>query len=59
MPAYIVFSNASLRDMCRKKPKNMEEFRRIAGVGVIKSQKYGMAFMKEIAAYCAETNSGK
>lgn len=57
VPAYIVFSNASLRDMCRKKPKNMEAFRRIAGVGVIKSQKYGMTFMKEIAAYCAEQTS--
>ncbi len=57
VPAYIVFSNASLRDMCRKKPSSMEQFRQIVGVGVMKSQKYGMLFLKEIAAYCAEKQS--
>jgi hypothetical protein len=35
----------------------MEQFRQIVGVGVMKSQKYGMLFLKEIAAYCAEKQS--
>ena len=59
MPAYIVFSNAALRDMCRKKPSSLAAFRQVSGVGIIKSQKYGKAFIKEIAAYTAEKSADK
>jgi ATP-dependent DNA helicase RecQ len=43
-PAYIVFSDASLRDMCRKLPKTLEEFLRVSGVGQVKTEKYGLPF---------------
>ena len=59
MPAYIVFSNAALRDMCRKKPSSLAAFRQVSGVWIIKSQKYGKAFIKEIAAYTAEKSADK
>ena len=48
VPAYIVFSDAALADMCRKKPKNMQEFSEVAGVGRIKLERYGKDFLREI-----------
>jgi ATP-dependent DNA helicase RecQ len=45
VPAYIVFSDASLRDMCRKRPQVPEQFLTVAGVGAVKLEKYGDAFM--------------
>jgi ATP-dependent DNA helicase RecQ len=48
VPAYIVFSDASLRDMCRKKPASLIQFSSVNGVGAVKLEKYGEAFVKEI-----------
>jgi ATP-dependent DNA helicase RecQ len=50
-PAYIVFSDASLRDMCRKRPQNPEQFLSVAGVGAVKLEKYGDAFLAVIREY--------
>jgi ATP-dependent DNA helicase RecQ len=47
-PAYIVFSDASLREMCRKRPRCPEQFLNVAGVGKMKLEKYGDAFMSLI-----------
>jgi ATP-dependent DNA helicase RecQ len=44
LPAYIVFSDASLRDMCRKQPLSLVQFSGINGVGSVKLEKYGEAF---------------
>ncbi|MDR2742027.1 MAG: DNA helicase RecQ [Treponema sp.] len=44
VPAYIIFSDASLRDMCRKMPETPEEFMDVSGVGSLKMEKYGGAF---------------
>jgi ATP-dependent DNA helicase RecQ len=44
VPAYIIFSDASLRDMCRKMPVTPEEFLDVSGVGSLKMEKYGAAF---------------
>ncbi|GHV68846.1 ATP-dependent DNA helicase RecQ [Spirochaetia bacterium] len=44
LPAYIIFSDASLRDMCRKKPRNRVHFMEVAGVGTVKMEKYGEVF---------------
>lgn len=51
MPAYIVFSDAALRDMAAKKPVNEEEFLEISGVGQQKLVTYGKLFLEEIAKY--------
>ncbi|MGN0605401.1 MAG: DNA helicase RecQ [Oscillospiraceae bacterium] len=48
VPAYIVFSDASLRDMCAKLPKNKEEFTKVSGVGKIKTEKFSEDFLKVI-----------
>ncbi|MCL2004425.1 MAG: DNA helicase RecQ [Oscillospiraceae bacterium] len=51
VPAYIVFSNASLADMARKAPRTMAEFKTVSGVGDIKAARYGQAFLAVIAEF--------
>jgi ATP-dependent DNA helicase RecQ len=48
VPAYIVFSDASLRDMCRKKPASLVQFSAVNGVGSVKLEKYGKMFVEVI-----------
>ena len=48
VPAYMIFSNATLQDMARKKPQNMTQFRKVSGVGELKANWYGKAFLKVI-----------
>ena len=48
VPAYIVFADAALRDMCIKMPKNSDEFLQVNGVGQVKLERYGKAFLEEI-----------
>jgi ATP-dependent DNA helicase RecQ len=45
LPAYIVFSDASLAEMAARLPKNPEEFLAITGVGPKKLAQYGEAFL--------------
>jgi len=51
LPTYIIFSDASLHDMCVRMPENEEEFLRVSGVGDKKLQLYGEEFIKLIKAY--------
>ena len=51
VPAYIIFSDASLKDMEQKKPTTMEGFSNISGVGKAKLEKYAAAFIKVIAKH--------
>lgn len=51
MPAYIIFPDKTLRDMCVKRPRTLEEFLTVSGVGTAKAEKYGEAFLDCIAAY--------
>lgn len=50
MPPYIIFNDASLRDMAQRQPKTLEEFSTIAGVGQAKLTRYGKQFVEVIAA---------
>ena len=45
MPAYIIFSDATLNDMVYKKPVTLEAFSDVKGVGDMKLQKYGHTFV--------------
>ncbi len=49
VPAYIVFSDVSLRQMARHYPADDEEFARISGVGEKKLREFGAVFLGEIA----------
>ncbi|WP_461256275.1 DNA helicase RecQ [Treponema sp. R80B11-R83G3] len=52
VPAYVVFHDANLRDMCRKKPISLVQFSGVNGVGQRKLEKYGEAFTELIREYC-------
>jgi ATP-dependent DNA helicase RecQ len=51
VPAYIIFSDVSLRQMARYYPANEIEFARISGVGERKLAEFGRRFIAEIAAH--------
>ena len=51
VPPYIIFSNAALADMAARAPRTPEEFLEVSGVGQIKAQRYGEAFLAVIAAW--------
>jgi ATP-dependent DNA helicase RecQ len=48
VPAYIIFTDATLRDMCVKRPTSEMAFLSVSGVGRVKLEKYGEKFMKII-----------
>jgi ATP-dependent DNA helicase RecQ len=51
VPAYIVFSDVSLRQMSRNYPANENDFARISGVGEKKLREFGEVFLQEVAAH--------
>jgi ATP-dependent DNA helicase RecQ len=51
IPAYIVFPDRTLRDMCVRMPASTEELMQCNGVGSVKAEKYGERFLAVIAAY--------
>ena len=54
VPAYIIFSDVSLREMARKYPATSTEFRRIPGVGEQKLKDFGEAFLSAIRSHSKE-----
>lgn len=54
VPAYVVFTDASLREMSVKKPRTMQEFLNISGVGSRKAERYGRMFMAVVENYLNE-----
>jgi ATP-dependent DNA helicase RecQ len=51
VPPYIVFSDATLRELAAQKPATLIAFRRIGGVGDVKLERYGQTFVDAIAAF--------
>lgn len=51
VPAYVIFTDAALYDMCRIMPKNMEKFMTVSGVGKVKAEKYGELFIEIIKKF--------
>lgn len=56
LPPYIIFSDATLNEMCKRYPTTPERFLRISGVGERKLEKYGEQFMGIIRDYVAENS---
>jgi ATP-dependent DNA helicase RecQ len=54
VPAYVIFSDVSLRLMARDYPTSAEAFGRIGGVGEKKRAEFGPAFIAEIEGFLAE-----
>jgi len=58
VPPYVIFSDASLKDMTYKLPKNKSEFKKIIGVSDNKLKQYGDDFIDEIKKF-TKTNEIK
>jgi ATP-dependent DNA helicase RecQ len=54
VPAYIIFGDAALRDMARKRPSTLDRFLGVRGVGEMKREQYGRVMIEKIRAYCLE-----
>jgi ATP-dependent DNA helicase RecQ len=46
----MVFSDATLRAMVRRRPQTAEELLQVSGVGQVKLERYGKAFLRELEA---------
>lgn len=49
VPPYLIFNNATLEDMCRKRPTTPDELLEVSGVGTKKAERYGEVFLEVIA----------
>lgn len=56
VPAYVVFTNATLRDMAARAPRTDADFLEVLGVGEAKLRRYGRAFMDCIREYQKNQN---
>ncbi len=54
LPAYIIFDDASLRDMARKRPSTPAALLNVRGVGDKKCNQYGQAVLDVINEYCRQ-----
>ncbi|MDR9457171.1 MAG: DNA helicase RecQ [Salegentibacter sp.] len=59
IPAYLIFNDATLKEMEKERPMTDEEFIQINGVGRKKMQDYGYQFIKEIIAFSKKKRKPK
>lgn len=57
VPAYVIFNDATLKDMCSRLPCTENEFSGITGVGQKKLDLYGRQFIELIQRYCDNANN--
>lgn len=50
VPAYVIFHDATLREVARRDPRTLEELSHVHGVGVRKLEAYGEALLECVAA---------
>lgn len=56
VPPFVVFSDATLKDMCSKMPSNHEDMLGVSGIGKFKLEKYGDRFVELINEYVSRNN---
>lgn len=56
VPPYVVFADASLRQMAQQRPVTTATFSAISGVGKRKLEQYGPTFTQEIHQFCQSHN---
>ncbi|WP_409288254.1 DNA helicase RecQ [Peribacillus sp. SCS-37] len=54
VPPFVIFSDVTLREMCMRQPKNLDEMGDVKGVGAQKLEKYGSTFLKGIEDFLLE-----
>ncbi|MDP9018186.1 MAG: DNA helicase RecQ [Candidatus Eremiobacteraeota bacterium] len=55
VPPYVVFSDATLRELAAERPASLGAFRAIGGVGDVKLERYGDTFVSAIREYLSRT----
>ena len=54
VPPYVIFHDASLAEMAARRPRSLDEFAGIPGVGAAKLGRYGETFVEIIGAHTTE-----
>lgn len=50
VPAFTIFTDATLLDMCRQRPQTPQELRQVSGVGEGKLRRFGDAFLRVLTS---------
>jgi ATP-dependent DNA helicase RecQ len=50
LPAYVIFHDATLREMASRRPRTLAEMARINGVGASKLERYGERMLQAMSA---------
>ena len=58
VPAFVIFTNATLTALAARKPRTMEGLLNVPGVGEKKAQKYGKAVLATVKEYERENGRG-
>jgi len=59
LPPYLIFTDATLKEMSATKPISESEMREISGIGEYKLETYGADFLAAINQYMSNTKAGK
>ena len=51
VPLYVVFSNATLTEIARRRPKTVDDLLSIPGIGTVKASRYGRLFLDTVSQY--------
>ncbi len=54
VPAYVVFTDATLRQIAIEKPTTLDAFKEVNGVGDVRAQRYSKEFLQLICEYVAK-----
>ncbi len=54
VPAFVIFSDATLNELAVYFPQNKEDLKKISGFGDVKITKYGDVFLEVVVSYCTE-----
>jgi len=54
LPPFVIFSDQTLRDICIKMPKTLDELLTVKGIGEQKKTRYGLGLLKVIGQHCDE-----
>lgn len=52
VPAYVIFGDATLRELARSRPSSLEALRTVRGIGQQKLENFGQTFLDALDQYC-------
>ncbi len=51
VPAFFILNDAGLMDLCRKRPRNLQELMHVSGIGVKKAESYGREMLAALKRF--------